>query len=171
MNVIAILFALFSISISYREYFYVKALGGREAMDKMFLHLGVSAVALFVPFVTFSSSKIPSFVVPLISIILSYGASYSAFVGAHDLVRARYHEYQEWARDLLVGPYSNPFYDYKFDPFYRPGPEPMLPEEYHLPLFILELTFEEYFDADLTFKDKTALKAQEMRAKKLAKKE
>lgn len=169
MNVIAILFAFFPIAFSYREYIYIKALGRPEDMGKIFLHLGVSVAAIFLTCVTIEAPRVPSFIVPLISIIISYRTMNAAEFGVAMLVDKRYIEYRQWSRDLLIGPYQNKEYYSNPDACYGNVPAPVLPEELNLPLFWLETSFDEFFKLDLQFKDETALKAKEMHDKKLGK--
>lgn len=166
-----LLFAALGAAASVREVMYVMALSRKQDEDLVTaaLHFGLSVFAASLPFASPQSLPFPHFLIYFISFALSCYAADRALVNAINLVENRYREYRDWAYDCLYGAYGNPNLDYKFDPYYKPGPEPELPDDMNLPWnsFILQPDFDEFFKENFKKDDKVALKAIELRKKQL----
>lgn len=168
---VLLLLAAIGVAASVREVMYVNALSRNPDADfaTAAMHFALAGFAALLPFASPQSLPFPHFLVYIISFALSCYAADRALVNAINLVENRYREYRDWAHDCLYGAYGNPNLGYQFDPYYRPGPAPALPDDMNLPWnnFILQPNFEEFFEENYKKDDEVALKAIKLRKKQL----
>lgn len=168
---VLLLLAAVGIAASVREVMYVNALSRNPdaGFATAAMHFALAGFAALLPFASPQSLPFPHFLVYIISFALSCYAADRALVNAINLVENRYREYRDWAHDCLYGAYGNPNLGYQFDPYYRPGPAPALPDDMNLPWnnFILQPNFEEFFEENYKKDDEVALKAIKLRKKQL----
>ena len=168
---VLLLLAAIGVAASVREVMYVNALSRNPDADlaTAAMHFALAGFAALLPFASPQSLPFPHFLVYIVSFALSCYAADRALVNAINLVENRYREYRDWAHDCFYGAYGNPNLGYQFDPYYRPGPAPALPDEMKLPWnsFNLQPNFEEFFEENYKKDDEVALKAIKLRKKQL----